>query len=213
MTTPAAPEPTRQRVPAAERRDALITAAVHQFAQGGLTGTPVDRIAREVGVAQPYVFSLFPTKRDLFLAAVRRSFEHTADLFERAAAEYDAGQAPTDVDDKLQAMGRAYKEMLATDRDRAWLMIQHQAFAACYDEVVRARVRDLFADLMLRAQRLSRVEAERIDEFFRYGMSLNVAAALGVDSLSVESDWVVGHAGAAPAQSARPAHLEDPVGS
>ena len=42
---------------------------------GGLHGTPVDRIARRVGVAQPYVFSLFGSKRELFLAAVERCFE------------------------------------------------------------------------------------------------------------------------------------------
>jgi AcrR family transcriptional regulator len=193
MATPSTPGPIRQRVPAAERRDALVTAAVHQFARGGLTGTPVDRIAREVGVAQPYVFSLFPTKRDLFLAAVQRSFEHTAKLFERAAADYDAGRAPVDVADKLEAMGRAYHEMLENEGDRAWLMIQHQAFAACDDDAVRARVRDLFADLILRAQVLSGADAQRIDEFFRYGMWLNVAAALGVDALSIDSEWVAAH--------------------
>jgi hypothetical protein len=32
---------TRTRVPAAERREALIAAAVHEFAHGGLHGTPV----------------------------------------------------------------------------------------------------------------------------------------------------------------------------
>jgi len=62
-TTKSAP---RKRVPAAERRDALIEAAVHHFAHGGLQGTKVSAIAADVGVAQPYVFSLFPTKRDLF---------------------------------------------------------------------------------------------------------------------------------------------------
>ena len=41
---------TRQRVPASERRDALIDAAIHEFAHGGLHGTPVDKIARRVGV-------------------------------------------------------------------------------------------------------------------------------------------------------------------
>ena len=66
---------SKQRVPAAERRDALIAAAIEEFALGGLHGTPVDRIARRVGVAQPYVFSLFATKRDLFIAAVERGFE------------------------------------------------------------------------------------------------------------------------------------------
>ncbi len=190
MRSPA--QPTRQRVSAAERRDALISAAVHQFARGGLAGTPVERIAREVGVAQPYVFSLFPTKRDLFLAAVERCFEHTGELFEHAATDFVAGRTPADVEDKLGAMGRAYKEMLASERDRDWLMMQHQAFAACYDEQVRARVRELFADLILRVKQLSGAEDERIDEFFRYGMSMNVAAALGVDALSVDSNWIVG---------------------
>ena len=59
--TPA--KPARQRVPASERRDALIDAAVHEFAQTGFHGTPVDRIARRVGVAQTYVFSLCHSKR------------------------------------------------------------------------------------------------------------------------------------------------------
>src|ERR1700691_2396225 len=87
QTDPMATEPatqtksTRQRVPASERRDALIEAAVHEFAQGGLHGTPVDRIARRVGVAQPYVFSLFASKRELFLAAVQRGFELVAETF------------------------------------------------------------------------------------------------------------------------------------
>ena len=79
---------SKQRVPAAERRDALIDAAIEEFALGGLHGTPVDRIARRVGVAQPYVFSLFATKRDLFIAAVERGFEMVSGLFTESAAEF-----------------------------------------------------------------------------------------------------------------------------
>src|SRR3984885_15594044 len=92
-TTPSDVKQARQRVPAAERRDALVEAAVHEFAQTGLHGTPVDRIARRVGVAQPYVFSLFANKRELFLAAVERGFERVLDIFEAAAAAYRAGEA------------------------------------------------------------------------------------------------------------------------
>src|SRR2546429_5813239 len=106
----------RQRVPAAERRDALIDAAVHEFAHGGLQGTPVNRIARRVGVAQPYVFSLFGSKRELFLAAVERGFELIGDTFARAAEEFDPATAPPDVD-VLKALGAAYVELLATHRD------------------------------------------------------------------------------------------------
>jgi AcrR family transcriptional regulator len=184
----AATKPARRRVPAAERREELIDAAVHEFAHGGLHGTPVERIARRVGVAQPYVFSLFPSKRDLFLAALQRGFERVAQTFHRAAAEYADGKAPPDCADALDAMGRAYKEMLLSDRD--YLMLQHQSYAACDDDVVRACVRRSYAELVDLARELSGAESERIDDFFRHGMALNVAAALGVEDLSVGCKWV-----------------------
>jgi AcrR family transcriptional regulator len=177
----------RQRVPASERRDALIDAAVHEFAHGGLHGTPVDRIARRVGVAQPYVFSLFGSKRDLFLAAVERGFELITDLFTQAAAEYDPAIALPDTD-VTDAMGQAYVELLQTHRD--YLMLQHQSYAACDDPVIRDRVRLLFARLAAHVRELSGADNERIDEFFRYGMWLNVAAALGVEDLSAGCEWM-----------------------
>ena len=39
-------------------------------------------------------------------------------------------------------------------------------------------------------QELSGAEPERIDEFFRYGMWLNVAAAMGVEDLSASCEWI-----------------------
>jgi AcrR family transcriptional regulator len=181
-------KPARRRVPAAERREELIAAAVHEFAHGGLHGTPVERIARRVGVAQPYVFSLFPSKRDLFLAALERGFERVADTFRAAAAEYADGRAPVGCDDALDAMGHAYKELLVSDRD--YLMLQHQSYAACDDDVVRICVRRRYAELVELARELSGADAERLDDFFRHGMALNVAAALGVDDISIVCSWV-----------------------
>jgi AcrR family transcriptional regulator len=186
VTTPT--RPARRRVPAAERREELIAAAVHEFAHGGLHGTPVERIARRVGVAQPYVFSLFPSKRDLFLAALERGFERVADTFRAAAAAYAEGRAPDGCDDALDAMGRAYKELLVSDRD--YLMLQHQSYAACDDDVVRMCVRRRYAELVELARELSGADAERLDDFFRHGMALNVAAALGVDDISIVCSWV-----------------------
>ena len=178
----------RRRVPAAERREALIEAAVHEFAVSGLHGTPVDRVARRVGVAQPYVFSLFAGKRELFVAAVEHCFDRFAETFAQAAAEYRAGRAPADCEDVLMAMGSAYKDLLATDR--AYLMLQHQAYAACDDEVVRAHVRRRYAELVTYVGELSQADAEDLDDFFRHGMALNVAAAMGVAELSAGCSWV-----------------------
>ena len=180
--------PARRRVPAAERREELIGAAVHEFARGGLHGTAVERIARRVGVAQPYVFSLFANKRELFLAALERSFREVADSLRRAAAEFREGRAPPACEDALDAMAHAYEALLLKDRD--YLMLQHQCYAACDDELVRARVRLRYAELVAQARELSGAAPDRLDDFFRQGMALNVAAALGVEELSVSCDWV-----------------------
>jgi AcrR family transcriptional regulator len=187
----------RQRVPASERRDALIEAAVHEFAHGGLHGTPVDRIARRVGVAQPYVFSLFGSKRELFLAAVERGFERVAQTFTRAAEEFDPATAPPDTT-VLNAMGHAYVELLGSDRD--YLMLQLHSYAACDDPEIRDHVRTWYARLVAHAERLTGADQEAIDEFFRYGMWLNVAAAMGVEDLSAGCEWMraEAEAGATP---------------
>jgi hypothetical protein len=43
-------------------------------------------------------------------------------------------------------------------------------------------------------KRSSGADSERIDEFFRYGMWLNVAAAMGVEDLSAGCDWMLAEA-------------------
>ncbi len=179
----------RRRVPAAERRDALIEAAVHHFAHGGLQGTKVSAIAAEVGVAQPYVFSLFPTKRDLFLAAVERCFEKIGAFFEAVGKEYDSkGPAEPD-EDKLKAIGHAYTGAIADNPHI--LLLQLQAYAACGDDPgIQVAVRNNYARLVDLCRRLSEVDDERLDQFFQMGMWCNVAAALGIEDFSTESGWV-----------------------
>src|SRR6201984_1320402 len=65
---------TRQRMPAAERREMVLEAAVAEFAARGLAGTSTEDVARPAGISQPYLFRLFPTKKALFLAPVDRCF-------------------------------------------------------------------------------------------------------------------------------------------
>jgi len=180
----------RKRVPAAERRDALIEAAVHHFAHGGLQGTKVSAIAAEVGVAQPYVFSLFPTKRDLFLAAVDRCFEKVATLFEEAVADFEKNGPQEPEEDAMKAIGLAYMGRITQNPDQ--LLLQLQAYAACGDDPgIQVAVRRNFAHLVDLARRLSGVgDAEELDGFFQIGMWCNVAAALGVEDFSVASGWV-----------------------
>src|SRR3954465_15180587 len=104
----------RARQTAPERREALVEAAVAHFGHSGLNGTAVSAITDEVGITQPYAFSLFGTKKGLFLAAVERGFDRVEETFRSAAA--DAAE-----DDRLRAMGEAYGALLS---DRSLLLMQ-----------------------------------------------------------------------------------------
>src|SRR5438552_15018797 len=97
MTTTASrplrsPGPSRgSRMTAEERRDAIVAAATEEFATGGLVGASTEAIARRVGVSQPYVFQLFGTKKELFLAVVGSCFSRIILAFEDAAARWTPG--------------------------------------------------------------------------------------------------------------------------
>src|SRR3954449_3487273 len=112
---------------AGERRAQLVEAAVEAFAQTGLYGTAVSAITDRVGVTQPYAFSLFKTKKGLFLAAVEHGFDRVEETFRTAAA---AAPAP---EQRLEAMGHAYVGLL---EDRELLRLQLQAYAASGDDEV-----------------------------------------------------------------------------
>jgi AcrR family transcriptional regulator len=159
----------RARMSAADRRDALVRAAVPAFAAGGLHGTAVSTITEAVGVTQPYAFSLFKTKKGLFLAAVERCFDRVEQTFRDAAV-----QAPVP-EDRLEVMGHAYLGLL---EDRELLLLQLQAYAACGDDDVRTVVPHRYAELYRAVAELSGADAEALRAFFAHGMLLNVAAAV-----------------------------------
>ena len=177
MATKTSPR-TRQTAP--ERREALIEAAVEHFAQTGLHGTAVSAITDEVGITQPYAFSLFGTKKGLFLAAVQRGFDRVEETFRAAAA--DAGE-----EGAFDAMKESYAAVLA---DRSLLLIQLQAYAASGDEEVREVVRRRYAQLYALVRELSGADPDELAQFFASGMLLNVAAALDLPDLLLNDTWL-----------------------
>ena len=62
----------RVRKSAEERREEILAVAHPPLRRsGGYHGTSTEAIAREAGISQPYLFRLFRTKQELFLACVR----------------------------------------------------------------------------------------------------------------------------------------------
>ncbi len=158
---------------ASERREAVLAAAMVEFAQGGFAGTSTEAIARRVGVSQPYLFRLFPTKKAIFLAACERCFDQVEQTFAKAVE----GRHGVDA---LRAMGRAYDSLLT---DRQMLLMQLQTWAlACQDEEVREVSRARFRRLWGFVQRRTGLSSLEVMRFISTAMLLNVVAALGLPS-------------------------------
>ena len=172
-------EANRTRRSAEERREEIVALAIRQFALGGYRGTSTDAIAREAGISQPYLFRLFKTKRELFIACYDVSHERILGTFQSAAR----GVPQADV---LRAMGRAYVELLA---DRTALLFQMQAYAACSDPVIQARVRECYGDVVKEVTRLSGAAPEQVFQFFSHGMLLNVIASLDLPAVADDEEW------------------------
>src|SRR5947207_13237264 len=96
------------RKSATERRDEILEAALVEFAARGLDGGSTETIAKAVGISQPYVFRLFGTKKQLFLATIERCMRGTLEMFHTASAGLKGEEA-------LHGIGEAYVVRLAAD--------------------------------------------------------------------------------------------------
>jgi AcrR family transcriptional regulator len=167
-----------ERKSAAERRDEILDAALVEFAARGLEGGSTEAIARAVGISQPYVFRLFGTKKQLFIATIERCMRGTLDMFHTASAGLKG-------EDALHAIGEAYVERLTSDP--TYLHSQMQAYAASGDPEIREVVRRGYGELVEYVERVSGVPSEEIAHFFAKGMLLNVIASM--DLLQAEEGW------------------------
>lgn len=157
------------RKSADERREEILAVAMEQFARGGFHGTSTETIAKDAGISQPYLFRLFRTKRELFLACNDRACAKVLDAFRRAAASAPPGE-------RLHAMGRAYIDELLPDR-HAILMLM-QGYAAAADPDIREQIRSRYGEVVAEVSELSGAAPEEVWSFFAAGMQLNVVAAL-----------------------------------
>ena len=187
---PSASAPTQRRT-AVERREEVLEAALSEFAAHGLHGTSTEVIAKRAGISQPYLFRLFGTKKELFMACAGRCMERTRETF-REAAETEGA------DPVLTRMGKAYLTLL---EDRELLLGQLQLQAACGDEEIRAVAREGWGELYREVERLSGADEDAVRLFFATGMLLNVAAAMDLPELADRAGWarrLMGGAGRAP---------------
>jgi AcrR family transcriptional regulator len=165
---------------AEDRREEIVEIAFRHFAEGGYHGTSTEAIAREGGISQPYLFRLFKTKRELFLACVDRCFAGVEAVFEASVR----GDTPKE---RLDTMGRSYSEKLLPDRHS--LRFQLQAYAVASDPQFKDRIRAGYGGLVRKVASLAGVSVEETWDFFAYGMLINVISAFDLREFAGQDDW------------------------
>ena len=167
-------DPTRLRQTSDERRDQVLEAAIREFAENGYAAASTAAIAERADISQPYIYALFPSKRDLFLAAHDRVQGRIRATFREAAR---GARSP---EEALAKMGMTYPELIA---DRFELLMQLQAYAASGDPEIRRHVARGFRTLADDVARWSRASPHQLAAYFAAGMLANVTTILDLQEL------------------------------
>jgi len=147
------------RLPAEERRAALLEIACRLFSEGSYRGTTTADIAREAGVTEPVLYRHFASKRDLYLACLETTWAGAREMWEEAlAAEPDPGLWVT-------TMGRTFIESEAERPLISHLWVQAIAEGSedrVIGEYMTKHMREAYAtDVITRAQEAGGIPLER----------------------------------------------------
>ena len=78
----------KRRLPAEERRKAILAAALRVFVSTSYAGATTADIAREAGVTEPVLYRHFASKRDLWLACLDLAWDETREMLEEKVAMF-----------------------------------------------------------------------------------------------------------------------------
>ena len=176
------------RLPAEERRKQILDAAVEVFAHMGYGTAGTADIARAAGIGEPTIYRYFSNKRDLYVAAVRRSSDEILEAWGTIA-----GDAP-DALTALQRIGVWYYQRLQSRPEL--LLLRSRSISDSQDGSVAEVVREQYLAIMhfvealfRRAQAEGQVDADEDVGtltwlFMAVGTLLDQAQILGLDELT-----------------------------
>ena len=149
------------RLPAAERRAAVVDAALRVFGAGSYGGTTTADIARAAGVSEPILYRHFGCKRDLYFACLDEMWRRLRETVEQIVVD------EPDPREWLFAMPKAVAVLRAKGVHPNQLWIQALSKAGEDPELRRyvrkhmREVHDFVAELYQRAQTAGAMPADR----------------------------------------------------
>lgn len=146
------------RMPAGERRLAIVDAALRVFSSGSYSGATTAEIAREAGVSEPILYRHFASKKELYFACLDEAWRRLEEMFDAAIAE----SGPVDA---WRQLGPSAMRELKAVMPHLWMQAVTEAGE---DEEIRRYVRhhmrqvhDYFADAFRRVQEAGEIPADR----------------------------------------------------
>lgn len=147
------------------RADEILDAATDLFAERGFHDADTQGLCERLGVGKGTIYRCFPSKRELFLAAVDR-------VMRRMQAQLES--STEGLDDPLERLAttiRAYLDFFVAHPKYVELLIQERALFRdrerptyfVYRERTKARWLDVYRDLIAEG-RLRKMPAERISD-------------------------------------------------
>jgi AcrR family transcriptional regulator len=136
------------------RKEQILDAATRLFAQHGYADTDTQLLADELQVGKGTLYRYFPSKRDLFLAAVDRGMRLLCDYIDTHVAQID------DAPERIAQVVRLYLEFFANHPQQAELQIQERAQFKDrkkptyfeYRDANRERLRSLYRTFIAKGQ-------------------------------------------------------------
>ncbi|MGR2753741.1 TetR/AcrR family transcriptional regulator [Agromyces arachidis] len=165
-----------ERIPAEQRREQILDAAIAVFGEHGYAGATTDRVARAAGISQPYVVRLFGTKEQLFIATLRHTLDRLLATFRAALADDDGSSAE-------HRLGEAYLRLV---EDRGLLLTLLHGYLMGGDPAIGPVARDGFLQVFRLLRDEARFAPDQIHRFLADGMLINtlLATGIGLDAAS-----------------------------
>lgn len=202
--------PAGTRLPAAERRLAVVEAGLRAFSEGSYAGATTAQIAREAGVSEPILYRHFGSKRDLYFACLDEAWRRIHARIQEKLDELGAAGG-------WHAMGPATMREVKVLLPSLWMQAITEAGE---DPEIRRHVRghmrevhDYFADVLRRVQAEGAIHPDRnVDAeawiFVAGSLLVSVADRLGgplgpADFEAIKSErhrWLAGETQVSPTE-------------
>jgi AcrR family transcriptional regulator len=146
------------RLSAADRRQAILAAALRVFSEGSYAGATTAEIAREAGISEPILYRHFGSKKDLYFACLDEAWSGLRDSLQAKMDEV----GPVDA---WRELGPSTMRRLKAVVPNLWMQAVTEAGK---DPEIRRFVRkhmrevhDFFAEALRRLQEAGAIPADR----------------------------------------------------